>query len=157
MLGEVENPGLNGRGQGNSGGSNTNVSASIQDSFCGALELSIKKRSINIHQKMKKETKLDVRLKELRDADDTLQNRRGPDPSLVVLVGTQYELMDFLSRENSRVNSFLHIVWMSLVTASAASRRPSPALSTPNGLIFSASTTRAVSVASPTFSNTCLL
>lgn len=38
----------------------------------------------------------------------TLQNILAP-PFLEGLLGEQYTLMDFLSRENSRVNSFFHI------------------------------------------------
>lgn len=38
----------------------------------------------------------------------TLQNILAP-PVLEGLLGEQYTLMDFLSRENSRVNSFFHI------------------------------------------------
>lgn len=38
----------------------------------------------------------------------TLQNILAP-PVLEGLLGGQYTLMDFLSRENSRVNSFFHI------------------------------------------------
>lgn len=38
----------------------------------------------------------------------TLQNILAP-PVLEGLFGEQYTLMDFLSRENSRVNSFFHI------------------------------------------------
>ncbi|KYM75584.1 hypothetical protein ALC53_14012 [Atta colombica] len=64
--------------------------------------------------------------------------------------------MDLRSRENSSVNSFFHFVSISCLTTIAPARRSKPLFGTPNGLIFSARTIKAVSVASPTFSNACL-
>ncbi|KYQ56225.1 hypothetical protein ALC60_04839 [Trachymyrmex zeteki] len=64
--------------------------------------------------------------------------------------------MDLRSRENSSVNSFFHFVSISCLTIIAPARRSKPLFGTPNGLIFSARTIKAVSVASPTFSNACL-
>lgn len=88
--------------------------------------------------------------------DLTLMNIFGPDPNRETLVGTQYELMDFLSLENSRVNSFFHMLWIPWLTTKAESRRDLPVLSKFHGFNFSASTVKAVSVASPTFSKACL-
>lgn len=51
----------------------------------------------------------------------TLQNILAP-PVLEGLLGEQYTLMDFLSRENSRVNSFFHICWMTWAAAVPFSR-----------------------------------
>ena len=41
----------------------------------------------------------------------TLTKNFGPGPSLVCLRGIAAQLIDFLSRENSRVKSFFHIDW----------------------------------------------
>uniref|UniRef100_A0A6B0USU0 Putative secreted protein n=1 Tax=Ixodes ricinus TaxID=34613 RepID=A0A6B0USU0_IXORI len=86
-------------------------------------------------------------------------NILGPFPRRVLAaarVGLQKELMDLRSRENSSVNSFFHMAWTPWFTVRAASRLDLPLLSKPKGFIFSASTVRAVSVASPTFSKACL-
>lgn len=91
-----------------------------------------------------------------QNQDLTLTNIFGPDPKRETLVGMQYELMDFLSLENSRVNSFFHMLWIPWLTTKAASRRDLPVLSKFHGFSFSASTVKAVSVASPTFSKHCL-
>lgn len=110
-----------------------------------------------------------------------LINILGPFPIRVDFNGVQKEDIDFLSLENSKVNScaeiikeivlimhylqsspiqnnitFFHFVSISCRTAIAAPRRSNPVFPTLNGFIFSARTMRAVSVASPTFSNTCL-
>ena len=85
-----------------------------------------------------------------------LTNILGVPPNLSTFLGTQYVDMDFRSLENSRVHSFFHMAWMLLETTLAASLRPSPVLLQPQGLTFSAKTTRAVSVASPIFSKACL-
>lgn len=79
-----------------------------------------------------------------------LTNSFGPVPSLLGFNGMQYEDMDLRSRENSNVNSFFHLVSMSWRTTMADVRRSRPCLGTLNGFSFSASTMRAVSVASPT-------
>lgn len=86
----------------------------------------------------------------------TLQNILGPGPKIDVFTGRQYVLMDFRSRENSKVNSFFHMAEIPWLTTTAVSRRFRPVFWNPNGFIFSARTTKAVSVASPTFSNICL-
>ena len=75
----------------------------------------------------------------------------GPLPRLLVLVGVQNTDMDLRSRENSRVTSFFHCLSMSDLTALATSALE-PRLAMPWGLIFSARTSRAASVGSPTFS-----
>lgn len=82
-----------------------------------------------------------------------LTNNLGEDPSFVGFRGTQYVDMDLRSRENSRVNSFFHLVSISCLTTMAVVRLSRPDFGTSNGFNFSANTIRAVSVASPTWAN----
>ena len=82
----------------------------------------------------------------------TLTNILGPGPSLPGLRGIQKQLIDFLSRENSRVKSFFQLdctAWLQMVLISFFFI---PDLSMAVIFIFSTKIVKAVSVASPTFS-----
>lgn len=54
---------------------------------------------------------------------------RAPPGTRVGLLGTQYTLMDLRSRENSSVNSFLHMSWIMWLQTVPISRLLRPDLS----------------------------